>query len=255
MEKLQYKPRPEPQPTQNVQLMMELAVRLTNRPAGVTNIGVFSGVAGLGKSEAARFVHQKFNAIRIDIKSRWNGTELVDSWLSELMVFNAKGTVARKVNLIIQALTDDPRLTIIDEADYLVKKSLIDIARDVMDATTLPLILIGEEDVANKLAQFHRAYSRTLDWVQARDTNLSDAKLLAKVYSPGVTIADELLSLIISNCLGNARMIASSIASVRELGLRKGLSHVDRAAWGEEVMLRVPQAYRDKLQRRRTGAK
>lgn len=250
MEPIRYKPRPEPQPTQNVELMMDLAVRLINRPAGVTNVGVFSGIAGLGKSEAGRYVHQKFNAIKLDVKSRWNGTELVDAWLSELMIFGAKGTVARKVNQIIMALTDDPRLIMIDEADYLVKKSLIDVVRDVMDATTLPIILIGEQNIARKMAEFHRAYSRTLDWVQARDSNLSDARLYAKVYAPGTAIADELLQLVIEQAAGNARMISSSITTIHEMAVQHGLKHVGRAEWKNRTLLQVPSNYQALLEKR-----
>ena len=220
-------------PLHNVTLCLQLLTRLSERPAHLPGFGVFYGPSGYGKTTAAVHGAQKHSAYYVECGSSWHATSLVEAILHELTGHPGRGTVAQKVTEIIKLLAQDPRPLIIDEADHLVKKTMVDVVREISDKSTAPVILIGEEQLPAKLTQFERAHNRVLEWVPAQPTDINDARALAKIYMPELAIGDDLLKYIVETTDGVTRRVVINFDHVRELALQKNVSKVSLSDWGD----------------------
>lgn len=238
-------------PLRNVTLCLQLLTRLIERPSHLPGFGVFYGPSGYGKTTAAVHGAQKHNAFYVECGSSWHATSLADAILHELTGHPSKGTVAMKVSEIIHILAQDPRPLIIDEADHLVKKTMVDLVREISDKSAAPVVLIGEEQLPAKLVQFERAHNRVLEWTPAEPTDLNDARALAKIYIPDLAIADDLLKYIVETTDGITRRVVINFDHVRELARTKNASKVSLADWGDhEVYTGQPRPRTRQFRRR-----
>lgn len=218
----------------NVSLFMELCDRLMNRSGGLPGFGVFYGFSGYGKTRAAIYAANKTQAYYVECGDSWNRSTLADALLHELTGSTTKATVAAKVAQIIRTLSQDTRPLIIDEADHLVKKSTIDIVREIADKSGAPVILIGEEQLPVKLSAFERAHNRVLQWQPAEPCDLEDARKLARLFSPDVAIDDALLAHLVDVTEGCTRRVHVNIDRIGEFALTRGLQAVSLKEWGPE---------------------
>ena len=222
-------------PLQNVRLFLELVERLRTAPPYLDRYGAFYGESGLGKTTAATHAALSTGAIYVECGSTWSTGTLVDALTHELNMGPVKGSVSKRVIEIIRLLADDPLLLIFDEADHLVKKSLIDLVREIGDKSRAPVIYIGELRLPEKLAQFERGHNRVLEWVQCQSCTVKDAKELLKLYAGGIDIADDLLKKIVADTMGSTRRIVSNIDRVRNFAKTRGLMMIDFATYTAEL--------------------
>lgn len=214
-------------PLTNVRLFSELMSRMVDAPDHLPNWGVFSGESGRGKTSAAAHVALTTGAIYIECGSTWATQALVDAIAHELNMGPIKGSVSIKVRRIIELLVDDPRPMVIDEADHLVKKSMIDVIREITDKSKSPVVLIGEQNLPQKLMAFERAHNRVLEWVETAPCTLTDAKALHRLYCADVKMADDLLLKFVSDTQGSARRIVTNIDRARAYAKRIGRNDID----------------------------
>jgi DNA transposition AAA+ family ATPase len=233
-------------PLQNVRLFHELVHRVKDAPTHLPNWGVFYGMSGNGKTTAASHAALSTHALYLECGSTWSTGTLVDSIMHELNMAHVKGAVAKRVIEIIRVLADDPVPLIFDEADHLVKKSLVDVIREITDKSKAPVILIGEQHLPEKLSQFERAHNRVLDWVEAVPCTFKDAKELLKLYAGSVEIADDLLRKILVDTAGCTRRIVTNIDRVRNFATTRGFTKINLADYAKEVEIYrgVPQRAR-----------
>jgi DNA transposition AAA+ family ATPase len=101
------------------------------------------------------------------------------------MSLRPKATVGDMVDQIAQhlAILDVP--LIIDEADHLVARRMIEIVRDIYEGSQAPVILIGEELLPQKLREWERVHGRMLDWVAAQAADLADLNHSPRSMPPG----------------------------------------------------------------------
>jgi DNA transposition AAA+ family ATPase len=222
-------------PLQNVRLFMELIEKLLNRAGHLPGLGVFYGFSGYGKTQSAIYGANRAGAYYIECGASWNVTSLVDNIYHELTGGRLKGTVAAKVREIIAILGSDTRPLIIDEADFLIKRAMIDIVREIADRSSVPIVLIGEEQIPGKLIAFERAHNRVLEWQPAEPCNLDDAKALAKLYVPLLDIDAALLKHVVDTTDGVTRRVCSNLERIREFAATKNLKTVTAADWGGQA--------------------
>lgn len=235
------KPLGKTAPLRNVALFHELVIRLQDRSKHLPGWGVFYSVSGLGKSTSAVKASLATNAIYLECGSTWTTGTLVDALLHELSVFNVKGSISQRVMQIINLLSDDPLPLIFDEFDHMVKKSLVDVVREISDKSGAPVILIGEQHLPTKLQEFERAHNRVLEWVQAEACDLTDARALAKLYAGNIIISDDLLTRIVHDVDGSTRRIVTNIDRVREFALQRGLSTIGNRDYPNASYKGIPQ--------------
>lgn len=216
---------------ENVRLFIELLEKMMNRAAHLPGFGVFCGPSGLGKTQSAVHGAMLYNAAHIECGQSWNATTLVDEILFELTATYIKGTVAKKMKMIVEALAADTRPLIIDEADFLVKRSMIDLVREMSDKAGAPIILIGEELLPKKMQPFERAYNRVLKWQFAQPCDVEGAALLAGLYVPELEIEPPLLAHLVDSTRGVTRLICDNIDAIREHAVLHSLSRIGLKDW------------------------
>ncbi|MDJ1463431.1 ATP-binding protein [Nitratireductor sp. GZWM139] len=215
-------------PLKNVASCLALVDALVNRPTHLPNIGVFSGFSGYGKTMAAQYCWNRTGALFIEVFDFWTRKKFCQAILAELGVSRPRGTIGDMMDEIIARLGDDPaRPVIIDEADKLVDKSMIELVRDINKAAQVPVLLVGEEMLPQKLEAHERVHNRVLDWVLAQPCDLDDARALAKFLYPSLSISDALLDDIRAQTRGKARRIATTLNAAANFAANSGITALD----------------------------
>ena len=204
-------------PLKNLAHCQTVVETLIHRPRGLPGFGVFSGYSGYGKTVAAQYCQMKYQAVYLEVRATWSGNLFAEKLLHELDVQKPTGTMGRKIDQAIELLSYDPnRPLIIDEADKLVDRKLIECVRDLAEGAQIPVLLVGEERLPAKLAEFERVHNRVLVWQLAQPCDLDDARHLADFICSEIAIADELLEEIRRRSDGKARRVTANLHRVLE---------------------------------------
>lgn len=230
--------------TMNVAMFMALAHKLIQRDPFLPGFGVFYGPSGFGKTFASIYAQNQTRAIRVEVGDYWTRKTLLQSILAEAGV-KARGSISDMANATIHMLGDDPdRPLIIDEADRLISRGLVELVRDLQDKSTAPIILIGEEHLPAALQHNERMHNRVLDWVGAQPADLHDARALALGLCPTLDISDDLLAAIVERSGGRARRIVVNLTKVMDQARKAGAREMTLAAMGDTPLFegRAPSA-------------
>lgn len=239
----------------NVASFFTQVKKLQERGPHLPNIGVMHGPSGYGKSYASIYVQNKTRAIRVEVGESWNRKSFVRAILREGGVAEPRGATADLVEQAILLLAEDRnRPLLIDEADKLVDKGLIEIVRELAEHAQIPVLLIGEEQLPHKLAKFERVHNRVLDWFGAEPCDLQDCRKLADIFLAGVAISDELLDDMRVKGDGRARRIVVSLNNAREWARNEGVKALDRGDYQGPIYTgEAPRARSGRLQIMKNG--
>ncbi|MBT0665719.1 ATP-binding protein [Geobacter pelophilus] len=219
----------------NVILASTCMERLVNASSHLPKIGALYGRAGLGKSSAATYLMNRYNAVRIECKSVWNRKTVLTEILKRFLITPAK-TMPDMLDQVCTQLQLSGRPLIIDEMDHLVKKNAVEIIRDIYDGSQAPVLLIGEENFPTELMKWERVHSRVLDWSPVQPLDMEDTLLLADHYCRKVKVYDDLLAHIHAKSGGSARRICVNLELVEEMTLRMGRDEIDLDTWGNQPL-------------------
>lgn len=220
-------------PLANVARLAQMIKRLQGREHGLPGMGVCHGRAGLGKTTAAIYATNSLNACHIEAMPIGGVKGMLSMIVTELGLRPARTTEAMFTQAA-QHLAQTQRVLIIDEADAILKERSIEIIRHLHDKSNAPIILMGEEQLPQRLTQWDRVHSRVLSWVGMEPASGVDVDHLAKIYARGVTIAPELKVALLSASRGSLRNVSTNLAHVREVATRRGVSALGLAEWKEE---------------------
>ena len=214
-------------PLRNVAAMMGLVQRLRDRGAHMPGLGVVHGFSGYGKTYAAIFAQNKTGGPRVEIGHSWTQKAFVSAILRELGVREPRGTVAILMEDAIRRLAQPGHPPLfIDEADKLVDKGMIELVREMHEASQAPIVLIGEEALPAKLERIERVHNRVLDWVAAQPCDLDDTRKLARLFCPALVIDDAVLAAMQRACDGRARRIVTNLFRLREFAATRALDAI-----------------------------
>jgi DNA transposition AAA+ family ATPase len=222
-------------PLRNVSALLALVNRVQERSFSLPGMGTFHGPSGYGKSTALVYTAIKTGGVSVQVKSAWTRKAFCEAILTEMAVTPAKN-IASMVEQISEHLAVTGLPLLIDEADHLMKNSMIELVRDIYEGSGAAVILIGEELLPQKLRQWERVHNRMLDWVAAEPASLSDVGHLAKIYARDISVEDDLQKLILEQSRHNTRRVCVNLERVQEFALRKGLETVGRAEWGTNAL-------------------
>ena len=215
-------------PLKNVAACLDVAQKTIDQPPGVDRLGMFFGPSGYGKSRGSMYLQNKVQAIYLEVFDFWTRKVFVESLLIELGVVSPRGTIAAMMTQALRLLRDDPnRLLIIDEADKLVDKGFIELVRDIYKGARIPVLLVGEELLPNKLKAYERCDNRVAAWGMANPCDLDDARVLARTYQPRIAIADDLLDHIVTQTKGVASRIVASLNEVAQFAMVHRIERVE----------------------------
>lgn len=213
----------------NVAACMAVMERLRNRGPGRPGLGVFYGHSGYGKTYSAIYVQNKTRAARVEVGDAWTRKVLLEKICIELAT-EPKGTIAQLVDKVVTVLVEDDRPLIIDEADKLVDKGMIELVRQLQEESGAPILLLGEEKLPSKLAQVERVHNRVLVWEPAQPCDIDDTRALANLVCP-IDVADDLLDHIRDRSGGRARRIVVNLDLVTEFARASGLKSLGLAEY------------------------
>lgn len=226
--------------TQTAQLRNVIALltgveRAENRPQHLPGLVCFYGPSGWGKSYAAAYVANTKNAYYVELKSTWTVKYLLQAICKEMgLTYSTGDMLAALGEMVTEQLILSGRTLIIDEFDYLVDKNKVDVIRDLFEGSAAPVILIGEEQLPNKLKRWERTHGRILDFIPAQPASFEDAQALHALYCGKVEVADDLLDKIWKLSRGSVRRICVNLERVRQTAITRGQRKISLEDWGDE---------------------
>jgi len=196
-------------------------------------LGIFYGFSGYGKSIGAAFATARTGSAYIEAKSIWTQRSLLEAIAEELGIIRPAPTGPKMLRQIIDELNRSPRALIIDEMDYLVKKHMVDIIRDIHDATPIAIMMIGEEALPAKLKEWERFDNRILVATAAEACGPDDALKLRDHYCTMVTLTDDLALHFQERCKGVTRRIVVNLQEAQRAAAAEGAAQIDLKWWGK----------------------
>ncbi|SDY54864.1 AAA family ATPase [Citreimonas salinaria] len=221
-------------PLRNVGVLMALVEQVQNRTFGLPGMATYYGPSGWGKTTGVTFVANEFNAYVIQVKDCWTPTYLAEAIMREMGLPAVRG-VARMVDTIGAQLARTDRPLIIDDAQYLLRKRMIELTRDLYESCQAPVILVGEEKLPQDLTRWENIHNRMLAWEPALPCNQADAEQLALIYASGLDVDTDLLRAIVDASGGSIRRVAVNLGRVRELARTRGAKRADLSMWGDRA--------------------
>jgi DNA transposition AAA+ family ATPase len=209
--------------------------RAISRTSTLPGMVCMYGPSGFGKSVSATHVANRRRAYYVQAKSVWTKKATLKAILQEMGI-RPLPTIPDMLDQAAEELAKSGRPLIIDEMDHLVDKNAVELIRDLYEASQAAILLIGEEQLPNKLKKYERFHGRILAWVPAQPVTLDDAKKLTPLYAPHVEIADDLLHHIVELSAGSVRRVAVNMEMIQEEANATGWSSVDKATWGKREL-------------------
>jgi DNA transposition AAA+ family ATPase len=227
-------------PLKNVMLFQELVEQVCSRSSHLPGMACFYGPSGYGKTKSATYGANHSSAFYIELNDTCTRKSMCQMILIEVGLpdLARKASVPDMVNAIQARLAETgDRPLIIDEADFLLKKNLIDTVRALHDKSGAPVILIGEELLPQKLKAHERAHNRMLNWVAAQPCDLDDTALIAErlglaSQAGGVKIGKDLVAAIHKASGGRIRRVLVNVEQIVNFARATSKSQIDLAAWG-----------------------
>lgn len=220
----------------NVSKLLALVEKCETRHESLDGLGVMHGRPGLGKTSAGAAAAVLQGALHLVVESMVTPRSLLEMIAENMGVRHPKKCPNNLLfRLVAAAREESGRTLILDEADRLMKTSLIELVRDLYDQTKVPIILIGEEELPQELLRWPRVHSRVLAWSGVEDATETDIDLLAPVYLPGIEIAADLKAALLAGSGHNHRYIVSNMASIGDAARVRGLRRMTLADWGDGI--------------------
>lgn len=228
-------------PLQNVGLCLSALEKAAHRPGHLPGMVVLYGPSGYGKSTAAAYVATRLDAYYVEARSSWTKKAMLEAILTSMDIRKGRAvqparTIAGMADQIAEQLALSGRPLIIDEMDHVVERNAVELVRDLYEASRAAILLIGEEALPGKLAQWERFHGRILDWVAAQPADIEDGKSLRDLYCDRVRVADDLLADVVAAAEGSVRRICVNLERIQEQGQLEGRDVMDRAAWGGRAL-------------------
>jgi DNA transposition AAA+ family ATPase len=212
-------------------------MELQNAGENSPRFGVLHGPPGYGKTYASSFAQNETGAAYVEFCSIWTVKSFLTELSREIGIAKPARTSPAILAELIEQLNVFPRPIIIDEADYLVKKQMVDVARDLHDKTPCGIMLVGMESLPQKLKRWDQFHSRILTFTPAAPASAADALMLRDVFCQDVEVADDLVEHFRVQTKKNARRIRVNLEEAQRFATAEGMGRIDRALWGNRRVI------------------
>jgi DNA transposition AAA+ family ATPase len=214
----------------NVMSMVTLVQRVVDRTPTLPGMAVYYGHSGYGKSTAATYAANTFDAYYVELQSTWTKKTFCEAILKDLGIPPAS-QIADMVNQIAREIASTGRPLLIDEADYLVERGFVELVRDIYQASEGSIILIGEEKLPQKLMRWERVHGRMLDWVRAEQAVIDDVLALIPNYVPAAEIDLALAEQLLAESNHSIRRVCVNLDMLRHHAQTEGLTRISKRDW------------------------
>lgn len=216
-------------PLRNVKLLGALIQQLKDREPDMPGMGCFHGFSGYGKSSAATYNAQLYDACWVEVKSVWSRKVLVRK-VAEALGLTPAGLISDMVDQIGEELAKSGRPLLLDEAHQLCRDEMMGVVHDIYNSSQgSAIVLIGEEMLPQKLKRWERIHNRMFGWPAAQPADLRETGILARLKQPSLSISEEVLQVILEKSAANYRRIVTNLNQVRLYALESGRSEITLA--------------------------
>lgn len=218
--------------TKNLSNLARAADQLRTRNIGTPGIGLIWGPSGLGKTTAATWFCDQYDAVYVRAWSTWTPGAMLGAICAALDL-PAQTRIASAIDQIVLALSRTQRPLFVDEADYLLGSArLLDTLRDLHDVSSAPVIVVGMGEFRRRAERREQFSGRVTARVEFRPADIEDARTTATAMLERVRPTDDLLARLVQETGGSMRRIVSGLAQVERLATRRRLAEVSLADWG-----------------------
>jgi len=218
--------------TKNLSNLARAADQLRTRNIGTPGIGLIWGPSGLGKTTAATWFCDQYDAVYVRAWSTWTPGAMLGAICAALDL-PAQTRISAAIDQIVLALSRTQRPLFVDEADYLLGSArLLDTLRDLHDVSSAPVIVVGMGEFRRRAERREQFAGRVTARVEFRPADIEDARTTATAMLERVRPTDDLLARLVQETGGSMRRIVSGLAQVERLATRRRLAEVSLADWG-----------------------
>lgn len=213
--------------TQTIAVAATAMQTILDRNEGMPAIAALTGAPGLGKTSAAVYLTHpaNFNSVYVSCRSFETTKSLALMLLKELGVAaKTHWPVSTAFDHICEALVACGRPLVVDEVDYISEKGAVNLLRDLHDIAQVPLFLIGEEQLKQKMLNHHeRFHDRVLVWGKAVPADKTDLDKLIKHYTPGIAFEPDAKQHLLQATNGVARRIVTALNALQAMATNAGI--------------------------------
>lgn len=200
--------------------------RAMHRSTNLPGLVCFYGPSGWGKSLSSNYLCNSVRGYYVQVKSIWSKKVFLQKVLNEMGI-KPGNTTGEMLDQVCDQLSVSGRPLVIDEMDHVVEKKAVELVRDIYEGSQAPILIIGEEQLPQKLKKWERFHGRILAFVPALPVALEDAKKLAEVYAPKISVHEDLLKKLVEDSHGSVRRVCVNLDQVREVAAEYGADTVD----------------------------
>jgi DNA transposition AAA+ family ATPase len=171
-------------PVKNVQAFNSAMTRLEQRGSGVPGLALVVGPAGRGKTQTSMNYRASGKSYYVTANPLWSALWMLNDVqlaLQNVLTGISYGITKRAFEECARRLSDNPMPLIIDEADQICRNmKILETLRHLHDRTGAPIVFIGTEIIAGRLAQFEQFWSRVSQVVTFNPLELAEIRMVAK---------------------------------------------------------------------------
>jgi len=222
-------------PITNLHLVAVTLEKLMVRKNGLPTIGVIHGEPGTGKTVACNAVAIEMRGYYVQMRSIWNRKTFLAKILAEMSIEPEK-TLSAMLDQVSDQLRGG-RPLIIDEFNHCLRSdSMIELVRDIYEASHGTLLLVGDKRIPAKLKSWEAFDSRVAARIEAEPVSLDDARKLVPIYCKGIAVADDLLTHVVAKAAGSVRRVCVNLARIHEEAMMMAESEMTLALWGDREL-------------------
>jgi hypothetical protein len=195
-------------------------------------MGLIFGKSGLGKTTATAWFVNQCNGVYVRALSTWTPSTMLQEILRELDVAPTKLRAAPMVRQIVEILRLTGRPLFLDEFDYIVEdKKMTETLRDIHDLSSVPIVLVGMDQVKKKVQLREQFVNRIAQWVEFKTADFEDCGILCNQLCE-VKVQPSLLLKLFEASKGVIRLIVIGLDVIERRAKTLGLKEIDLEKWG-----------------------
>jgi DNA transposition AAA+ family ATPase len=228
----------------NISNLQEAFDAAMYRDSAVEGMVVVHGKTGAGKTTAITWLTTQL--MNNDIHPIW--VEASPSWSLKSMLADIcracavepKGSSADLAAIVKEQMQMGKPL-FIDEVDHLFLPGqettlrMIEQIRSLYDFSKTPVVLIGMDKLERKLKTREQLYRRVFQWVEFKDLDRADIRILADALLD-VPVADDFLGLLIEKTGGRVGRIVLGLAQAERRAKGNKWPEINLDRWGDKPL-------------------
>jgi len=198
----------------NVDRLLAGMAIVQKRGASEASMMLVTSEPGYGKTETVHwYVTQTPHAVYLRAKSGWTRHWLLRDLLTELGISPMRLT-EDLFNQAVTILASRSSMLVIDEIEHAFSDyHVLEAIRDISDVTEIPVVLVGMNEVKDKIrSRFPQISSRIATVVHFQPVSEEDIRTAAQALLDGVEIGNDVIQEIYRQCEGRMRLVLNALA-------------------------------------------